>query len=69
MAANGQLEDHREDIPYLVGGFAGPGRLQDPHHVNVVNHGTVDYRPLPINVSNSHLSGIGPSYDQRHDFT
>src|SRR5713101_1274416 len=40
-AANGQVEDHWEDIPHSVRGVTGPGRLQDPHHVNVVNHGMV----------------------------
>ena len=39
--AHGQLEGHNEDIPPPVGGVSGPGRVQDPHHVDMAYQGIV----------------------------
>ncbi|KAF8488374.1 hypothetical protein F5888DRAFT_1753289 [Russula emetica] len=45
---HGQPEGHREDIPPPVGGVAGPGRVQDPHRIDMAHQGIVGYRPQPI---------------------
>jgi hypothetical protein len=63
---NGQPEGHR-DIPPPVRGVPGPGRVQDPHHVDVAYQGIVDYHPHPlVGVSNSHLSATDPPFDLWH---
>jgi len=45
---HGQPEGHREDIPPPIGGVAGPGRVQDPHRIDMAYQGIVDYRPHPL---------------------
>lgn len=57
--ANGQPEGHREDIPPPIRGIGGPGRAQDPHHVDVAYQGMIDYQPQPFAVSDFHRSSIG----------
>ena len=56
--ANGQLEDHREDVHPPIRNVAGP---QDPHQFDVA------YHPQPlVGVSSSRLSAVEPPFDQRH---
>jgi hypothetical protein len=58
VPANGPPEGHREDIPPPIRGIAGPGRAQDPHHVDVAYQGIIDYYPQPFAVSDFHRSFI-----------
>ena len=60
-----ELEGHREDIPPPVWGVAVPGRVQDPHYVDVAYQGVVDYHPQPlVGVSNTRPSATKPPFDQ-----
>lgn len=61
---HGQPEGHREDIPLPVGGVAMPGRVQDPHRVDMAYQGIVDYHPQPLAVSIFHLTVTGSPYGQ-----
>ena len=62
--ANGQPEDHWEDIPPPVRNVARP---QDPHHFHVAYQGAVDHHPQPlVGVSSSRLSAGEPPFDRRH---
>jgi hypothetical protein len=65
-AANGPLDGRWEDIHHSVGGVADPERLQDPHHVNLLNHGmvVVTHYPPSFNVTNS-PSVCGPLIDDK----
>jgi hypothetical protein len=56
---HGQPEGHHEDIPLPVGGVAGPGRVQDLHHINNAHQGIVDYHPQPLAVGIFHLTATG----------
>ncbi len=56
-------------MPHPIGGVAPSRRLQEPQHIDVVNHVMVDHRPLPPNVSNSRLSSIGPSFSRQRPMT
>jgi hypothetical protein len=58
--AHGQPEGHREDVPPPVGGVAGPGRMQDPHYIDMAYQGIVDYRPQPLAVSIFHFTVAEP---------
>ena len=62
-AADGRTEDHFMDVPNPIrdASSTGSGRLQDPHHINAIDMSMADhYGALPLNVSSSYLSGIGP---------
>jgi hypothetical protein len=52
---HGQPEGHHEDIRPPVGGVAAPGRVQDPHRIDMGYQGIVDYHPQPLAVSIFHL--------------
>jgi len=57
---HGQPEGHREDIPLPVGDVAVPGRVQDPHRIDMAYQAVVDHHPQPL---------INPAYifpDVRH---
>jgi len=60
-ATNGQLEGHMEYMAHgePVGGVTGPGRPHNHDPANVAYHGMIDYRPLPIRVSNAYISTPG----------
>ena len=63
--AIGHPEGHREDIPPPVFGVAAPGRVQDPHYVDMAYQGVVDYHPQPlVGVSNTRPSTTKPPFDQ-----
>ena len=53
-----------EDITPPGRGITEPGRMQDPHHIDVAYQGIVDYHPQPLAVSDFHLSTDGPLFDQ-----
>jgi len=57
---NGQIGGHM-DIAHgePVGGVIGPGRPHDHDPNDVAYHGMIDYRPLPLRVSNVHISSTG----------
>jgi hypothetical protein len=61
---HGQPEGYREDIPppLAVGGVAGPGRVYDPHRIDMAYQGIVDYHPRPLVVSIFHLTATEPPY-------
>ena len=59
---HGEPEGYHEDIPPPVGGVAGPGRVHDPHYINMAYQGIVDYRPQPVAVSIFHLTATEPPY-------
>jgi hypothetical protein len=59
---HGQPEGHRDDMPPPLGGVAGPGRVQDPHYIDMAHQGIVDYRPQPFAVSIFHLTATKPPY-------
>ena len=52
---NGQLEGYQENILLQIRDVAGLNRQQDPHHIDVAYHGTVDYHPQPLDVCDFHL--------------
>jgi hypothetical protein len=65
--ANGQPEDHREDVlPHVRRvEVAWIGRAQDPHHFDVAYEGIADYHPQPlVDVSNFHPSATETPFDR-----
>ena len=60
--AHGQPEAHHENAPPPVGGVAGPGRVQVPHHNDIAYQGIVGYRPQPFTVSIFYLITTEPPY-------
>lgn len=59
-AGHGQPEAHRNNIAPPLGSSIGPGRVEDPHRVDMAYQGIVDYRPQPLAVSIFHLSATEP---------
>jgi len=58
---NVQLEGHMEYMTHgePVAGVTGPRRPHDHDPADVAYHGMIDYRPLPLRVSNVPVSGTG----------
>jgi len=59
-ATNGQLDGYMEYMAHgePVGGVAGPGRPHDRDPADIAYHGMIDYCPLPLRVSDVHISSI-----------
>lgn len=57
-ATNVQLEGHMEYMAHgePVAGVTGPRTPHDHDPADVAYHGMIDYRPLPLRVSNIHIS-------------